>query len=113
MTIERDSPFRRSISVVSSVVICLLVSAHAFAQAPPRDPSRCSAQMLAAPFAADNGPSWNGWSPDTTNRRFQPTEQAGLLAAQVPNLKLKWAFGFPDTVSAYAQPTVAGGRVFV
>ncbi len=36
-----------------------------------------------------------------------------MTAAQVPSLKLKWAFGFPDTVSAYAQPTVGAGRVFV
>ena len=69
--------------------------------------------MLTVPFSADAGPSWNGWSPDVTNKRFQSAEQAGLAAAQVPKLKLKWAFGFPDTVSAYAQPTVAGGRVFV
>ena len=38
---------------------------------------------------------------------------AGLTAAAVPKLKLKWAFGFPDDISAYAQPTVAVGRVFV
>ena len=38
---------------------------------------------------------------------------AGLTAAQVPRLKLKWAFGFPGDVAADAQPTVVGGRVFV
>ena len=38
---------------------------------------------------------------------------AGLRAAQVPNLQLKWAFGFPNGSSAYGQPAVAGGRVFV
>src|SRR5215470_8590947 len=102
-----------SVSSVSSVVFSLLVPALTFAQAPPRDPSRCAAPMLSAPFSADTGPSWNGWSPDVTNRRSQSAEQAGLTAAQVPSLKLKWAFGFPDTLSAYAQPTVAGGRVFV
>jgi polyvinyl alcohol dehydrogenase (cytochrome) len=69
--------------------------------------------MLSAPFAGDAGASWNGWSPDTSNKRFQPAEHAGLALAQVPNLKLKWAFGFPETISAYAQPSVAGGRVFV
>jgi len=69
--------------------------------------------MLTAPFAIDSGASWNGWSPDATNKRFQSAEQGGVSAAQVPNLKLKWAFGFPDTISAYAQPSVAGGRVFV
>jgi polyvinyl alcohol dehydrogenase (cytochrome) len=69
--------------------------------------------MMAAPFNPDAGPSWNGWGAGPANTRFQPAEQAGITAAQVPNLKLKWAFGFPDTISVYAQPTVAGGRVFV
>jgi polyvinyl alcohol dehydrogenase (cytochrome) len=102
-----------SVSSVSSVVVSLCFAAPSFAQAPPRDPSRCAPQMLSAPFSADAGPSWNGWSPDGSNKRFQQAEQAGLAAAQVPNLKLKWAFGFPETISAYAQPAIAGGRVFV
>jgi polyvinyl alcohol dehydrogenase (cytochrome) len=38
---------------------------------------------------------------------------AQLPANQVPNLKLKWAFGFPGVNRAFAQPTVVGGRVFV
>src|SRR5262249_30256409 len=95
------------------IVVCVLASSRAYAQAPARDPSRCAPQMLSAPFSADTGPSWNGWSPDVTNKRLQSAEQASLTAAQVPNLKLKWAFGFPETVSAYAQPTIAGGHVFV
>lgn len=59
------------------------------------------------------GASWNGWGADPGNARFQPAKAAGLTAAQVPNLKLKWAFGLPNVVSAYSQPTVAGGRVYV
>ncbi len=31
----------------------------------------------------------------------------------MPRLSLKWAFGFPDATSAWSQPTVAGGRLFV
>ena len=38
---------------------------------------------------------------------------AGFTAAEVPRLKLKWAFGFPGDVGADAQPTIVGGRVFV
>src|SRR5205823_8528183 len=56
---------------------------------------------------------WNGWGVDVSNTRFQPAAQAGLSAADVPKLKLKWAFGFPNANSARAQPTIAGGRVFV
>lgn len=56
--------------------------------------------------------AWNGWSPDERNTRFQPAKTAGLTAEQLPSLKLKWAFGFPDAITAYGQPTVAGGRVY-
>jgi polyvinyl alcohol dehydrogenase (cytochrome) len=48
-----------------------------------------------------------------TNTRFQPPDQAGLTAEQVPHLALKWTFGFPDATSAWSQPTVLGGRLFV
>jgi polyvinyl alcohol dehydrogenase (cytochrome) len=58
-------------------------------------------------------PNWTGWSPSITNARFQPADQAGLRTVDLSRLTLKWAFGFPDAASAWAQPTVAGGRVFV
>jgi polyvinyl alcohol dehydrogenase (cytochrome) len=60
-----------------------------------------------------NGPGWNGWGADSANTRFQPSQSASLTAAQVPRLKLKWAFGYPAGESANGQPTVASGRVFV
>jgi len=59
------------------------------------------------------GSRWTSWGIDLSNRRFQPRGMAGLNAEDVPNLKLKWAFGLPETSHAWAQPTVAGGRVFV
>src|SRR4051812_2437291 len=72
---------------------------------------RCSASPpLSNPAAS---PAWNGWSPSITNTRFQSAQQAGLTADRVPRLSLKWAFGFPDATSAWSQPTVAAGRVFV
>jgi polyvinyl alcohol dehydrogenase (cytochrome) len=56
--------------------------------------------------------SWNGWGVDDQNTRFQPAKAAGLTAEQLPSLKVKWAFGFPDTTTAYGQPTVVGGKVY-
>jgi polyvinyl alcohol dehydrogenase (cytochrome) len=56
--------------------------------------------------------SWNGWGVDDQNTRFQPAKAAGLAAEQLPSLKVKWAFGFPDTTTAYSQPTVVGGKVY-
>lgn len=57
--------------------------------------------------------SWNGWSPGSNNARYQSAEKAGLSIDQVRGLKLKWAFGFDGDVTAFAQPTVIDGQVFV
>src|SRR6266700_1595458 len=62
------------------------------------------------PFKPGAG-DWNGWSPELTNSRLQA--QPKLTAADVPKLKLKWAFGFPGDTRDVAQVTVVGGRVFV
>lgn len=62
---------------------------------------------------AASAPEWNGWSTGRGNARFQPAASAELTAEQVPQLKLKWAFGFPNASTMYGQPTVVGGRVFI
>ena len=54
---------------------------------------------------------WNGWGVDATNARYQP--KPGITAAEVPNLTLKWAFGFPGGTQAYGNPVIVSGRVFV
>ena len=58
-------------------------------------------------------PRWTGWGATLENTRFQDTSLAGVTAADVPRLKLKWAFGFPGDTGSIAQPTIAAGRVFV
>ena len=73
-------------------------------------PNQCASTPLGDPM---QGPMWNGWGSDLGNSRFQPATAAGLTAADVPRLRLKWAFGFPNATSAYAQPTVAGGRIYI
>ncbi|MGH9574496.1 MAG: PQQ-binding-like beta-propeller repeat protein [Candidatus Acidiferrales bacterium] len=59
-----------------------------------------------------SGASWTSWSPDVTNMRFQKAHAAGLTAAGVPRLKLKWAFSLGDETEARTPPAVAGGRLF-
>jgi polyvinyl alcohol dehydrogenase (cytochrome) len=71
---------------------------------------RCTAPAPAS--TREPAASWTAWSPNGNNR-YQEPAQAGLAAADVPRLSLKWAFGFPDATSAWSQPTVAGGRLFV
>ena len=73
---------------------------------------RCAAADQ-PPAARAGAARWSGWSPAVTNTRMQAAADAGLTAADVPKLALKWSFGFPDASVAWSQPTVAGGRVFV
>ena len=54
-----------------------------------------------------------GWGIDAENTRLIPREQAGLAAEDLKDLKLKWAFAFPDVTRAVAQPLVAGSGLFV
>jgi polyvinyl alcohol dehydrogenase (cytochrome) len=56
--------------------------------------------------------SWGGWSPGVTNARYQDTKAAGLAVADVPRLKLKWAFNLGAVTMVRGQPAVAGNRVF-
>jgi polyvinyl alcohol dehydrogenase (cytochrome) len=72
-----------------------------------------SAHCSDNPPLVASAPSWNGWGVDGSNSRFQNAQAAGLTAADVPKLKLKWAFGFPGVTTSFGTPTVFGGRVFV
>ena len=77
---------------------------------PPASACPNAAAAFTDPLSA---PHWNGWGVDPAQSRFQPAAMAGLAAADVPRLRLKWAFGFPGATFAFAQPTVIGGRVFI
>jgi polyvinyl alcohol dehydrogenase (cytochrome) len=96
-------------------MLAIFMSGRTFGSAEQGDaknmPNHCEANPpMSDPSAS---PSWNGWSADVTNSRYQTAKGAGLTADQVPHLKLKWAFGYPTGVSAFGQPAVASGRVFV
>jgi polyvinyl alcohol dehydrogenase (cytochrome) len=73
-------------------------------------PNQCAANPPMTDPA--RSPSWNGWGNDLGNTRFQPATAARLTAADLPRLKLKWSFGFPNGESNNAQPTIVSGRVF-
>jgi len=73
-------------------------------------PNRCANNP---PLRDIGAPGWNGWGNGLGNNRFQSASDAGLSAESIPRLKLKWAFGFPGGTSAYGQPTVVAGRIFV
>jgi polyvinyl alcohol dehydrogenase (cytochrome) len=71
--------------------------------------NRCES---AAPVTRLGDPSdFNGWGNGVANARFQPA--GGLTAEDLSNLELKWAFGYANVEQARAQPSYAGGRLFV
>lgn len=55
----------------------------------------------------------NDWGNGLHNTRYQAIEHAGLNIADIPQLKLAWAFKYPDAVSPRSQPAVTGDTVYV
>ena len=55
---------------------------------------------------------WNGWGRKTGNNRHQENA-LGLTPKSVADLKLKWAFAFPETTRVRAQPIVTEDMVYV
>ena len=55
------------------------------------------------------------WKLGTCARQhpLHPGEAAGLTAADLPRLELKWALAFPGALRARSQPSVAYGAVYV
>ena len=72
----------------------------------PLDGPKCEGPPPAIDLAS---PQWNGWSPRPDNARYQP--DPGFTAADVPRLKVKWAFHYPG--SKNGQATVIGNRLYV
>jgi polyvinyl alcohol dehydrogenase (cytochrome) len=85
-------------------LLLVVVAGPSFAQ---------SGQCAGPRRLGDSSSAWNGWGVDSSNSRFQAAKDAQLTAGEVPRLKLKWAFGFPDTKSVLGQPSVVSGRVFL
>ncbi|MGD1209806.1 MAG: PQQ-binding-like beta-propeller repeat protein [Candidatus Acidiferrales bacterium] len=72
--------------------------------------NRCSPDLKPS---AGNAPAWAGWGANAANWRYQIARQAGIAAADVPHLKLKWAFGIPNVRTVRSQPAIYAGRVYV
>lgn len=59
------------------------------------------------------GSAWTSWGGGLSNTRFQDAKAAGMQAEDLPRLKLKWTFAFPDTSTMRSQPAVYRGRIYV
>jgi polyvinyl alcohol dehydrogenase (cytochrome) len=84
----------------------LPVGTHPLPPAP-----RCDAAH--ARIETNRAPRLVGWGMESGNERFIPGALAGLDAAQIPRLKLKWAFAFPAAVRARSQPSFAYGTLYI
>jgi polyvinyl alcohol dehydrogenase (cytochrome) len=85
----------------------LIGTAVAGARPPDELANKCAPAVAPKP-----GADWASWGGGLANTRFQSTGDAGFTAEDLPRLKLKWAFAFPDTSTMRSQPAVFGGRVF-
>jgi len=57
-------------------------------------------------------PRVDNWGMGINNQRFYDEEDLKLNAQNVSNLKLDWAFAFPNSSRARVQPTIAGNTLF-
>lgn len=65
----------------------------------------------ASKFDLSRPPTQHGWGYDPG--RFVPADAAKLAKADIPRLKVKWAFAYPGATRARSQPVIAMGAVFV
>jgi len=128
------SAIQRRPAIFAAILLaaCMLFAERSLAQdETPATANRPSAQGETAPLASPVPPdqlanhcpadlkmplthaNWTGWSADSANTRFQPARQAGISAAQLAHLKLKWAFGIPNVRSVRSQPVIYDGRIYV
>ena len=71
----------------------------------------CATKTPITAEAVANRENWNGWGVDSVNSRYQTHTAIG--ADTISRLKVKWAFGVPDASTAYGQPTIVAGRLFI
>jgi polyvinyl alcohol dehydrogenase (cytochrome) len=76
-------------------------------------PASAMCRAVTRPMSGAARGNWAGWSPASDNARSQSATHAGLTTAQVSTLKLKWAYGFEDDVTAIAAPSIVNGTLFL
>jgi len=98
----------KGLSVYQMQLVAAFLTGREPAEPQPAGPEANPCARLPPPLRPTNG-DWNGWSPGAGNARYQSTP--GISLAQVPRLRLLWAYGYRGSY-AYGPPTVVGGRLF-
>lgn len=113
MDTGKMQPMAAQLTAVQRQQIAEWVTGRPIGSAVAGDMKQMANRCTAAPRAASaRRGEWHGWGPDTSNRRFQDARAAGLSAADLPTLEVKWVFAAPTAIEMYSQPTVAAGRIF-
>ena len=76
-----------------------------------RSPVMCEASEVTPDLKRSTRSS--DWGGTPQNTRFITANIAGLESSDVPQLRLKWAFAYPNATRARAQPVIAGDSVFM
>lgn len=65
------------------------------------------------PLGKSNQAEWQGWGANASNSRFADAATAGMTSADVPKLKLKWAFSLGEGDTIRSQAVAGDGHLFV
>lgn len=60
------------------------------------------------PAGKNNVIHHSGWGSNLEGTGYRSTQQVGISAATVGNLKLKWAFAFPEATQVRSKPALVG-----
>ncbi|SCW40972.1 polyvinyl alcohol dehydrogenase (cytochrome) [Sphingobium faniae] len=88
-----------------------LTSPRKFGDAKATALRQCEASH--ARFDLDDGSEGAIWGQQPGNNRFIPAAQGGISKDDIPRLKLKWAFGFPNASRVRSQPALVGGSAIM
>ena len=102
----------QGLSTQEMISLVVYIGPTGNAGAKPAFEKSCTGNTSLRADATTSRGAWGGWSPSVTNSRYQNAKAAGLAAADVPRLKLKWAFNLGAVTMARGQPAVSGNRVF-
>lgn len=101
-----------ALSVEEKVAVSEFVTGRKFvAGGGPAGERMC--QGRAARFDPREPPVFANWGLDPASTHEIPARSAGIGPGNVTRLKLKWAYGFPDSQRMRSQPALAGGAVIL
>ena len=101
-------PQASSLSRLEREAVAEHLSGQDLAAVPAAVAPRCE-QTAIEPGAVRVG----AWGVTPGNQRYFPPSLAGMTAADLDDLELKWAVRFPDAIRARSQPAVAHGNVYL